>query len=215
MTQDRTIKIRTGGVVIAGDLAIPSQPEGMVVIAHGSGSGRRSSRNRLVAGVLHEHHMGTLLLDLLTEEEQGDEGWDVDLEVLGARVAEAVFWLSGNPETEGLPIGLYGASTGAAVAIIAAVRSKKGMVRTIVSRGGRPDLASDVLYALDVPILFLVGSEDDYVLELNEVSMKKIAGVKRLEVIEGAGHLFEEPGTLQKVADLTVSWFVKYLKEGS
>lgn len=208
-----TVSFHAGDVVLLGDLTIPKQARGVVLIAHGSGSSRKSSRNRFVAGMFREYRLATLLLDLLSEQEKVEGEIAFDLERLGERVTDVVRWLGENRETSNLPIGLFGASTGAAVAVIAAVRSGNDAIQAIVSRGGRADMASNQLSLLQVPILFIVGSEDRYVLELNKESMNMVTAEKRLEVIEGASHLFEEPGALDRVGDLSVSWFEEHLKK--
>lgn len=210
MKEERMVRIPVQGVVLAADLTVPQGAVGVVLFAHGTGSGRKSVRNRKVAADFAGRGIATLLPDLFGEGEAFEEEKAFDMTLLGSRVAEGVRWLKGNPETAGLPVGLYGASTGAAAAILAAANLEPGTLRAIVSRGGRPDLAAGCLADLSVPILFLVGSLDEGVLELNRKAFAEVRCEKRLERIEGAGHLFEEPGTLEAVSVLSGDWYLEH-----
>jgi dienelactone hydrolase len=206
------------GVLLQADLERPQRPSGVVAFAHGSGSGRFSPRNRLVAERLREHGHATLLLDLLTREEEtvdeitGHLRFDIGL--LADRMVAAVDWLSTGNATRGLPIGLFGASTGAAAALVAAAR-RPGLVRAVVSRGGRPDLALDALLEVRAPTLLLVGALDDEVLILNRQAAARMPTQPELEIVGGATHLFEETGTLERVAELAAEWFDRYLTSES
>lgn len=209
---ERAIEISPSGV--AGDLAIPANARGVVVFAHGSGSSRLSSRNRFVAGVLQQAKLITLLLDLLTaEEEQIDlqtRHLRFDIDLLANRLVEATKWLADNSETRGLPVGYFGASTGAAAALIAAAQLPQ-LIRAVVSRGGRPDLAGTALPKVKSPTLLIVGGDDHPVIELNEQAWNELQCEKKLEVVPGATHLFEEAGTLEQVAGLASGWFENHL----
>ena len=213
---DRGVAIPTGGVELRGDLFVPEAAAGLVLFAHGSGSSRLSPRNRFVADALHESALGTLLIDLLTEEEEEAERYTrhlrFDIDLLADRLAGAMDWLVQEPETRHLDLGLFGASTGAAAALIAAARRPEA-VAAVVSRGGRPDLAGTFLRGVEAPTLLIVGSSDEQVLDLNEKALRLMdqARAKRLEVIPGATHLFEEPGTLEQVAKLAADWFRTYV----
>jgi dienelactone hydrolase len=192
----------------------PDDARGVVAFAHGSGSGRHSPRNQYVAGVLNDGGSGTVLADLLTEEEErvdlhtGQLRFDIDL--LAARVAAVVDWLGTRDDTAPLPIGLFGASTGAAAALVAAA-DRPDKVKAVVSRGGRPDLARDALPLVKAPTLLIVGGRDEVVLDLNRQAYERLQSEKRLEVVPGATHLFEEPGTLERVAELATEWFSSHL----
>jgi dienelactone hydrolase len=196
------------------DLSLPLDPAALVVFAHGSGSGRRSPRNREVAVALIERGFATLLVDLLTAEEArrdertGELRFDVGL--LGERVGTVVDWLAGSAELGRLHLGLFGASTGVAAALIAAARAPD-RVQAVVSRGGRPDLAADALLSVKAPTLLLVGGEDHHVLGLNREAQQRLSAPSRLEIIAGAGHLFEEPGAMAQVAALAGDWFAEHL----
>lgn len=203
--------IPADGARLAGTVTLPDGARGIVLFAHGSGSGRMSPRNRLVAGVLERAGLGTLLLDLLTADEEardratGELRFDIDL--LARRVAVATDWLVG--EAAGLRIGYFGASTGAAAALQAAAGSDR--VAAIVSRGGRPDLAGPHLPAVTAPTLLIVGGNDAPVIGMNRGALDRLSVEKRLEIVPGAGHLFEEPGALDRVAELARDWFVQHL----
>jgi dienelactone hydrolase len=195
---------------LEGDLSVPPQPKGVVVFAHGSGSSRFSPRNRAVAADLVEAGFATLLLDLLTEEEASRRANVFDIELLSERLLGAIDWVAGEPELAGLPIGLFGASTGAAAALKAAA-ARPGRVAAVVSRGGRPDLAGEALERVQAPTLLIVGGRDEAVLSLNHEAMRRIGGLCRLEVAPGATHLFEEPGALDLVTRLAADWFARQL----
>jgi putative phosphoribosyl transferase len=203
--------IAADGVTLDGNLELPPRARGVVLFAHGSGSSRLSPRNIFVADALRAAGAGTLLLDLLTAEEANDRDKVFDVRLLAQRLLHATAWVESQLETAGLPIGYFGASTGAAAAVAAAPKCGR-VLRAVVSRGGRPDLAMEVLPAVTVPTLLIVGSEDDVVLELNRSALDRLGGPKELAVIDGATHLFEEPGTLEQVAQLAAEWFGRYLK---
>jgi pimeloyl-ACP methyl ester carboxylesterase len=206
------IRIPAGGLVLPGDLVVPEGARAVVVFAHGSGSSRLSPRNLHVASTLRRSGtVGTLLFDLLTEAEDSVYANRFDIDLLARRLEAAMLYLQGLPEFAGWPLGLFGASTGAAAAIIAAVRAPEH-VRAVVSRGGRPDLAAAALDRLTAPTLLIVGANDHDVVELNRRSLERIpAPVKRLELVPGATHLFEEAGTLDSAANLASGWFERYL----
>lgn len=207
-----SVTVRSGPVQLEGSLELPAVPRGVVAFAHGSGSGRHSPRNRFVAGELHAAGVGTLLLDLLTPEEDRDVENRFDIALLAARLADAVRFLAEHRATRGLPAGLFGASTGAASALrVAAAMPQR--IGAVVSRGGRPDLAGDIALArVKAPTLLIVGAEDAGVIELNERARDALAHCERkLVLVPGATHLFEEPGTLEQVAALAAQWFVRYL----
>jgi len=200
-----------GAVALPGRLALPAPPTGLVLFAHGSGSSRLSPRNEYVASVLHESWIGTLLFDLLTAQEASDRVNVFDIGLLADRLLAAVRFVSGLEQTRHLPLGVFGASTGAAAALVAAAREPR--ISAIVSRGGRPDLAGRRLRAVRVPTLFIIGGLDSDVLALNEQALTELDGQKRLAVVPGATHLFEEPGTLAEAARLAAEWFAKHLHE--
>jgi len=202
---------RRDPVDIPGRLFLPSDLRGMVVFAHGSGSSRLSPRNTFVARVLNESSLGTLLFDLLTEFEAADRGNVFDIELLADRLAAAIAWIARHDQTASLPLGLFGASTGAAAALVSATREPR--VAAIVSRGGRPDLARHLLGRVDVPTLLIVGGQDEQVLALNRVAHAVMTCDKQLSIVPGATHLFEEPGTLDEAARLAAEWFVRHLHE--
>jgi putative phosphoribosyl transferase len=207
------VSIPAGPLRLEGMLELPAAPRGVVAFSHGSGSGRKSPRNRFVAGELREAGLGTLLLDLLTTDEDLDREKRFDIALLTARLADAVRFLAGHQATRGLPIGLFGASTGAASAlrVAAAMRERIGAV---VSRGGRPDLTgATALARVKAPTLLIVGGDDAGVIELNEQARDALVNCTReLVLVPGATHLFEEPGTLEQVARLAADWFVRHLK---
>jgi dienelactone hydrolase len=196
-----------------GDLTLPAQVEGLVIFAHGSGSSRHSPRNRFVAEQLNTAGLGTLLMDLLTQDEERVD--DVtrelrfDIGLLARRVAQVVRWAKHQPELSDANIGLFGSSTGAAAALVAAADSRD--VAAVVSRGGRPDLAGDALRRVTCPTLLIVGGFDDVVIELNEEAKARMVCPTELVIVPGATHLFEEAGTLEQVAELASAWFVRYL----
>jgi putative phosphoribosyl transferase len=209
------VSIPTGEVSLPGDLDVPSAARGIVVFAHGSGSSRQSPRNRQVAaGLRASGRIGTLLFDLLTPREDSDYANRFDIELLGGRLLAATRWLLERQTTAGLRIGYFGASTGAAAALTAAAEVPES-VQAIVSRGGRPDLAGDALARVTSPTLLIVGGLDTDVIALNERALRLLPGdVKRLEIVPGATHLFEEPGTMEQVARLSGEWFERYLGVG-
>ncbi|HEY0868087.1 MAG TPA: alpha/beta hydrolase [Fimbriimonas sp.] len=209
----RNVHIPSANVSLPGDLNIPEPSRGVVLFAHGSGSSRLSSRNRFVAGQLNDAGLATLLFDLLTEEEARDRRLVFDIGLLSDRLSSAIDWLQNDTETSPLHLGLFGASTGAAAALAAAV-GRGDSVSAIVSRGGRPDLAGDALPAVEAPTLLIVGGLDGPVIEMNENAMSELAVVeKRLAIVPGAGHLFEEPGKLEEAATLAKDWFLRFLRQ--
>jgi dienelactone hydrolase len=213
-TTETPLAIDVDGVTLQGDLALPAGATGLVVFAHGSGSGRHSPRNRHVAGQLQSGGLGTLLFDLLTlREEAIDERTAelrFDIELLAGRLVAVTDWLALDDRTKGLSIGYFGASTGAAAALIAAAE-RPGIVRAVVSRGGRPDLAAKALPRVRAATLLIVGGRDHPVIEMNDEAFSALACVRRMEIVPGATHLFEEPGTLDEVARLARDWFVANL----
>jgi putative phosphoribosyl transferase len=205
------VSIPSGSVQMEGMLDLPPAAEGMVLFAHGSGSSRLSPRNNYVAKVLREVLIGTLLLDLLTEDEDRDYKTRFDISLLTTRLGDAAAWLRARPGTGTLPLGLFGASTGAAAALQLAGTGKHG-VGAVVSRGGRPDLAgAEALQAVRAPTLLIVGGDDDVVVELNRQAFDLLQCDKELVIVPGATHLFEEPGKLQEVAELARGWFLNRL----
>jgi putative phosphoribosyl transferase len=206
------VRIPAGSVTLEGVLDLPHAARGAVAFSHGSGSGRHSPRNRFVAAELRKAGLGTLLLDLLTEEEDLDRDNRFDIELLSGRLAHAVHFLAGHQATRGLPVGLFGASTGAASALRVAAAMPQS-VRAVVSRGGRPDLAGGkTLARVEAPTLPIVGAEDYGVIELNEEARDALVHCSReLVLVPGATHLFEEPGTLEQVARHAAAWFGRHL----
>jgi len=194
---------------LPGRLCLPESAIGLVLFAHGSGSSRRSPRNAHVAEVLHEGWIGTLLFDLLTEQEATDRVNVFDISLLADRLGDAIRFVREHEQTAGLPLGLFGASTGAAAAIVAAAADTD--IAAVVSRGGRPDLAGTALRRLRAPTLLVVGGHDPQVLALNEAALAELPGQKRMAIVPGATHLFEEPGTLDEVARLAAEWFGRHL----
>jgi putative phosphoribosyl transferase len=209
-----SVAVDAGDAAVAGDLAVPGQPAGMVLFAHGSGSSRHSPRNRAVARGLQAAGLGTLLFDLLTPEEERIDSetakFRFDIGLLTRRLAGAIDWLARVPQVSGLPVGLFGASTGAAAALAAAA-VRAGRVGAVVSRGGRPDLAGPSLGQVRAPVLLIVGGLDTQVLELNEAARRQLRARSELRVIPGASHLFEEPGALDQVTALAADWFREHL----
>jgi putative phosphoribosyl transferase len=211
MSSSREVAIPAGdGVQAAGDLTVPEAPTGLVVFAHGSGSSRHSPRNRQVAEALHTRSLATLLLDLLTEPEERDRANVFNIELLAGRLEASTRWAGDEAELRQLPIGYFGASTGAAAALWAAAEVGE-RVAAVVSRGGRPDLAGDRLPAVSAPTLLIVGGRDDVVLELNREALQRLDAPSDLAVIPGATHLFEEPGALDEVSRMAGEWFRRYL----
>lgn len=208
---DELVRIPADGVHVEGMLELPADATGLVLFAHGSGSSRHSPRNNFVAGQLRERGLGTLLMDLLTPAEDRDRQKRFDIGLLADRLVAATRWVRRQERTRALPIGYFGASTGAAAALEAAA-VLNGDIAAVVSRGGRPDLASDqTLATVSAPTLLLVGGYDDVVLDLNRQAYATLQATKELTVVPGATHLFEEPGTLEQVADLAGAWFVEHL----
>jgi putative phosphoribosyl transferase len=212
---ESAVRIALDPFYLEGTLALPDGATGVVLFAHGSGSSRFSARNREVAATLHQAHLGTLLLDLLTAEEgKVDENtklYRFDIDLLSGRLADAIDWLKQQDRTRHLPVGLFGASTGAAAALVAAAERPQE-VRAVVSRGGRPDLAGVAMRSVRSAILFIVGSADEVVLALNQQALGRLpVAQKRLAVVPGASHLFEEPGALEAVSHLAAEWFAAFL----
>jgi dienelactone hydrolase len=215
MVQPAAVQINAGRALIEGDLTIPAKAAGLVVFSHGSGSSRFSRRNKSVAQVLHAGGYATLLLDLLTrqedviDEQTGEYRFDVDR--LGHRVVAAIDWSASHPLVARLPVACFGASTGAAAALIAAAERPE-VVRAVISRGGRPDLAGYALPKVQAPTLLIVGGDDEPVIELNRAAMRRMRALVQLEIVPGATHLFEEPGALELVSQLALTWCTKYVK---
>jgi len=211
---EREVRVQAGSVTLDGALGLPQRPIGAVLFAHGSGSSRFSPRNNYVARVLREAGLATLLLDLLTaEEEEVDlvtRHLRFDIRLLAERLVGAADWLASFDPTRGLGIGTFGSSTGAAAALVTAA-ARPELVRAVVSRGGRPDLAGDALTRVQAPTLLLVGSRDEEVIELNEEAMARMHAPCELRIVQGATHLFEEPGTLEEVARLAAAFFAEQL----
>jgi putative phosphoribosyl transferase len=212
--QHSEVTVQAGDVRLEGQLTLPREAEALVLFAHGSGSSRHSPRNRFVAEALHEARLATLLFDLLTPEEETVDmrtrELRFDLELLADRLTGAIEWALGQPPTRHLQIGIFGASTGAAAALMAAARQPE-VVGAVVSRGGRPDLAGAALSVVRAPTLLIVGGNDPVVLELNRQASELMQTERRLEIIPGASHLFEEPGTLENAAALACAWFTQHL----
>ncbi len=211
-TVRRTVLVNVDPVRLPGDLVVPSGAIGMVIFAHGSGSSRASPRNRQVAERLHASGLGTLLFDLLTPGEAEDRAKVFDIALLAERLEGAYRWLRRWPQVGTVPVGFFGASTGAAAALVAADRLQTE-VAAVVSRGGRPDLAAEALPRVTAPTLLIVGGDDVEVLALNREAERRMRCERKLEVIPGASHLFEEPGALERVADLAAEWFTRHLAE--
>jgi putative phosphoribosyl transferase len=210
----QALRIGVAGLVLDADVTVPEQARGVVVFAHGSGSSRHSPRNRYVAEELQSAGLGTVLADLLTEQEErldartGELRFDIDL--LAVRVIALTDWVSRYEQTDGLPVGLFGASTGAAAALVAAA-ARPEPVRAVVSRGGRPDLAGEFLRLVRQPTLLVVGGNDEVVIDLNRRATQQMAADTELAIVPGATHLFQEPGTLEQVAELARDWFARHL----
>ncbi len=207
---ESTVKIESAGVEIEGMLGLPENAQGVVLFAHGSGSGRFSPRNQFVAKVLRDGGIGTLLMDLLDPSESDDRRKVFDIKLLAERLKSATYWLQSNPNTSELNLGYFGASTGAAAALQAAAEMGDA-IKAIVSRGGRPDLALQYLRAVKAPTLLIVGGDDYPVIPLNQKAYEMLPGPKELAIIPGATHLFEEPGALEQVATRARNWFSEYL----
>ena len=207
---DEEVEIQAGPIRLPGHVTVPERAVGMVVFAHGSGSGRHSPRNRYVAAELQRGGLGTLLFDLLSEAEAQDRENVFDIELLAGRLAVAAEWIRERPETAHLPIGYFGASTGAAAALVAAA-SPDSDAQAVVSRGGRPDLAGEALESVRAATLLIVGGNDVHVLDVNRQAQVRLRSEHRLTIVPGAGHLFEEPGALETVAELARDWFVTHL----
>jgi dienelactone hydrolase len=206
----RDVTIPASDKTIHGTLTLPEDAQAVVVFAHGSGSSRFSPRNQYVAGVLHEARLGTLLIDLLDDREADDRSKVFDIGLLAGRLEAAAAWLATQPETERLRLGYFGASTGAAAALLAAAQAPD-TTGAIVSRGGRPDLAGDALARVTAPTLLIVGGSDEVVLELNHDAFDRLTCIRQIDVVPGASHLFPEPGALEEVARLASEWFHHHL----
>ncbi len=216
--RQRTLGIPAGTVSLEATLALPPAATAVVAFAHGSGSGRFSPRNQYVAACLQRRGLATLLLDLLSEDEEAVDrrtrGLRFDVDLLAERLLAAVAALEHDPEAAALRVGLFGASTGAAAALVAAAKHPKA-VGAVVSRGGRPDLAGDHLTQVRSPTLLIVGEHDTPVIDLNQVALRALAGPKEMTLVAGASHLFEEPGALEAVAELAGRWFEQHLGTGT
>ena len=210
------VQVDVGVVSIDGDLRVPDRAAGLVIFAHGSGSSRFSRRNRAVAGVLEAAGFGTLLLDLLTPDEEAvDERtreYRFDIDLLGRRVVGATDWVQARPDLHHLPVAFFGASTGAAAALMAAA-ARPEIARAVISRGGRPDLADEALPNVQAPTLLIVGGDDEPVIEMNREAMHRMRAPVELEIVPGATHLFEERGALEQVARLAADWCRRHLKK--
>ena len=215
MSPSTLVHIPAGRATIEGMLEVPESAKGLVLFAHGSGSSRHSPRNNYVAGVLRKAGVGTLLMDLLTPGEDRDYAQRFDIGLLTQRLLDAARWVDAQPATRDLPLGFFGASTGAAAALeAAAVLGER--TRAVVSRGGRPDLASEqALLKVQAPTLLLVGGYDDGVIELNQLAYEQLSCEKEMQIVPGATHLFEEPGTLEEVATRAAGWFAEHLPASS
>ena len=211
---EQPVTVTTGLVTLRGILGLPEKPRGVVLFAHGSGSGRLSPRNTFVARTLQEGGLATLLLDLLEEQEAEDRRKVFDIDLLADRLLAATDWLSQHPATRGLRLGYFGASTGAGAALQAAARSPES-VSAVVSRGGRPDLAAPYLPKVTAPTLLIVGELDVQVIGMNQGALALLTCPKKLVIVPGATHLFEEPGALERVAELALRWFRRHLSPDS
>lgn len=211
MKEEREILINLNGIQLKGNLSIPENSKGLIIFSHGSGSSRMSPRNRLVAGTLQQKGFATLLFDLLTAEEDQDYQKRFDINLLTGRLISVSRWISNKPGYKNWKLGYFGASTGTASALKAAAMLGPEQIRAVVSRGGRPDLAGESLTNVECPVLLLVGGLDDQVIKLNEDAFQKLKGPKKLEIIPGATHLFEETGKLELVTMHASEWFLKYL----
>ncbi|OQW32839.1 MAG: hydrolase [Nitrospira sp. SG-bin1] len=207
---EQPVRITKGELILEGILGLTTGSRGVIIFAHGSGSGRLSPRNNFVARHLQQDGLATLLLDLLTEEESDDRRNVFDIDLLADRLLLAKAWLEAEPRTNNLSIGYFGASTGAGAALQAAAREPSN-IKAVVSRGGRPDLAEPYLPSVTVPTLLIVGGQDEPVIEMNQAAYDLLTCEKKLIIVPGATHLFEEPGTLEQVADHAGRWFRRYL----
>ena len=205
-----SVEIEASSARLQGILWLPSSPKGIILFAHGSGSSRHSIRNNYVASVLQTSGFGTLLFDLLTEDEASDRGNVFDISLLAKRLVEATNWTSNHIRTRNLEIGYFGASTGGAAALLASVDSSIDIF-AVVSRGGRPDMAFQTLNLVKAPTLLIVGGDDLEVLELNRIAYDRMNCEKELSIVQGATHLFEEPGKLEEVARLATKWFLRHI----
>jgi putative phosphoribosyl transferase len=214
LPEPRDVRLWLPGAELEGSLTLPAEARGLVLFAHGSGSSRHSPRNRYVAEILQAAGLGTLLMDLLTRDEEEVDRFTrqfrFDIGLLGDRLVGAIDWLERQSETRELPIGLFGASTGAAAALLAAA-ARPDRVRTVVSRGGRPDLAGEALERVQVPTLLIVGADDTPVIPLNDAARRQMKAPVEMRLVPGASHLFEEPGTLAAASALARDWFVRQL----
>jgi len=208
------VQIQAGRAVLSGSLTIPENAIALVLFAHGSGSSRHSPRNQFVAHTINDAGLGTLLFDLLTQDEEATDTWTrehrFNIGLLAQRLVHATKWAKQQEETRDLRIGYFGSSTGGAAALVAATELPQD-IGAVVSRGGRPDLAGDALPKVEAPTLLIVGGSDDIVIELNEMARDQMRCEVKLEIVPGATHLFEEPGTLEKVAKLASDWFVNHI----
>lgn len=213
-SSETLVRINAGPVTLEGNLTIPGGAEGVVLFAHGSGSSRHSPRNRYVAGVLNQARLATLLIDLLTSDEEEVDMRTAELRfnipLLAGRLTAATDWLLENESTNFMKIGYFGASTGAAAALVASTERPKA-VNAIVSRGGRPDMAGEALPLVQAPTLLIVGGDDTQVITLNEIAYDRLQSEKEMRIIPGATHLFSEPGTLEAASRLATEWFTRYL----
>ncbi|MER2996570.1 dienelactone hydrolase family protein [Pontibacter populi] len=206
-----TVQLNIHQVALTGDLIVPDGATGLVVFSHGSGSSRLSKRNRFVAEQLQQAGLATLLFDLLTPEEDQDQAKRFDIPLITQRLVDTGYWIQENLLINELSVGFFGASTGAASALRAAAALGPDVVKAVVSRGGRPDLADEILPEVEAPTLLIVGGDDEPVIGMNQQAYDRLQCEKNLEIVPGATHLFEEPGTLEKVAQLATDWFKKYL----
>jgi putative phosphoribosyl transferase len=215
-TAEEAVRLAAGDVLLEGNLSVPQGASGVVLFAHGSGSSRHSARNRTVAATFRQAGLRTLLFDLLSAEEEAMDAHTMllrfDIALLATRLICALDWIGNRAEARGLAVGLFGASTGAAAALVAAAR-RPAVVRAVVSRGGRPDLAAGALPSVQAPTLLIVGENDAEVLALNRQAQQALRCVNELEIVPGATHLFEEPGALDKVAQLARDWFLGKLRK--
>ncbi len=217
MSQVEQVRIPVGAVTLDGDLTVPANARGIVLFAHGSGSSRHSPRNRYVAEELQRNGLGTLLMDLLTPQEETVDEFTAklrfDIPLLAQRLLAATAWIAKRPEISRFGVGYFGASTGAAAALIAAAQRPQA-VQAVVSRGGRPDLAGEALGQVKAPTLLIVGGRDVPVIEMNQHALEELKSEKKLIIVPGATHLFEEPGALEHVAALAKDWFARHLTLG-